>query len=157
MENLITTVVEGTGIISFTFDLVYDLSRRAGSYEPLYNGTNPGAPFQPSIVPNSAGFTDFLQRVARGRGDGRGGCSIEVEITGDLYWDGGYPLLKAKYDAPIDDTSLNPNVGIQHMLGDSSNSNVRTLDDTRISFHVDADAHAKLRSKLLRSGSDDEQ
>lgn len=147
---MITAVVERTTITSFAFDLLYEFDGTSEHKERFFTGAAPEALLLPAIMPDKKRFADLVQRVEAIRTDGRPKCSLEVEFKADVVdhsWDS-YPLLQAAYDAPKGDSHGSSLLNVQHSIR-NTHTGLPVVDDTRITFDLDATAYAEFKARLL--------
>lgn len=138
IETLILAVVERTNVTSFTMDMVYDLIEDSRDYWDFFVETSSGTRLLPSIVPDHSRFTNLVQQIKNKRSD-RPGCSIQIKMRA-LYLKDHYPLLTAKYDAPMIIIALTAG---PLLTGFGHDTTQPSLDDTRIIFCLDEDRHCK--------------
>jgi hypothetical protein len=144
------TVVEHTTITLFAFDIVYEFDGTYEHNERFFTGAAPAALLLPAIMPDKKSFADLVQRVEAIRTDGRPKCSLEVKFKADVLdhsWDS-YSLLTAAYDAPKNDSHRSSPLDVQHSIR-NIHEGLSVVDDTRITFSLDATAHAEFKARLV--------
>lgn len=134
-------VVGGTDIISFDFNLLYDIQGDFDRHQNFFVETTEGPRLMPHIVPDKARFTLLAQRLADIRKDGQPECSIKVHISGEA---GGitYRLLEAHYSLSSNAStfSFSP-VDIQQLAVRGHNLSAPTCDEPQIDFRLDIAGH----------------
>jgi hypothetical protein len=150
-------VVEGTGITSFAFNLIYVLGYGFDeTYRDLFIETTEGPRLLPCLVPDKARFTEFAHQIANVRRGKQPGCYIKAEISVDVAGDI-YKLLKAHYDVLSNVATLTSRLAIpQHSVDDGHRSFPNALDETSIVFRLYSEEHAELHSGLISSADEEE-
>jgi hypothetical protein len=139
---------------------VYYLRDGVRGYEDSFIQTTQGTFILPSVVPDKAKFTIFVQGIRTIRGDARPGCSVNLKINGDIE-DDRFKLLRASYDASDSDkNSINSILDIHpDPISSEHSASLLSIEEDRIRFRLDEAVHAAVRENLVwwYEGSDDER
>lgn len=154
IEDMISTVYERTAVLSFTLDIVYEISDSLNDYARLFQETRQGPRLPASILPEQGKFEELARRIESFCGDGRTSCYVKVGITVAV---GGAQceLLSAVYvTQPPGRRLRRGTISFRNNAHFSASSGIDadgpSVYEPLVMFHLDRIAHEELKSLIIQ-------